>query len=49
MTFCDKTVPNDPGIIVELSHRMTYDQMAEAVANRLGTDPYLLQFFKSQK
>ena len=31
---------------MELSQRMNYDQMARAVAMRLGTDPYLLQFFK---
>jgi ubiquitin carboxyl-terminal hydrolase 7 len=49
VTFCDKTIPNDPGFTMGLSHRMNYDQMASAVAQRLGTDPYLLQFFKSQK
>lgn len=49
VTFCDKTIPNDPGFTMELSLRMTYDQMAKAVAQRVGTDPYLLQFFKCQK
>lgn len=49
VTFCDKTIPNDPGFTMELSQRMTYDQMAKAVAQRVGTDPYLLQFFKCQK
>ena len=49
VTFCDKTVPSDPGIVIELSQRMNYDQMARAVALRLGTDPYMLQFFKAQK
>jgi ubiquitin carboxyl-terminal hydrolase 7 len=49
VTFCDKTIPNDPGFTMGLSHRINYDQMASAVAQRLGTDPYLLQFFKSQK
>lgn len=44
--FCDKTVPNDPGFSIELSLKMTYDQIAQAVAQRLGTDPYLIQFFK---
>ncbi|MCL4123129.1 UNVERIFIED_CONTAM: hypothetical protein GTU68_036606 [Idotea baltica] len=44
--FCDKSIPQDPGIAIELSQRMNYDQMARAVAHRLGTDPYLLQFFK---
>lgn len=48
VTFCDKTIPNDTGFTMELSLRMTYDQMAKAVAQRLGTDPYLLQFFKCQ-
>lgn len=48
VTFCDKTVPSDPGFTMELSQRMNYDQMARAVAHRLDTDPYLLQFFKSQ-
>lgn len=44
--FCDKSVPNDPGFSIELSLKMTYDQIATAVAQRLGTDPYLIQFFK---
>ena len=48
VTFCDKTMPNDPGFTLELSQRMNYDQVANAVAQHLGTDPYLLQFFKSQ-
>lgn len=48
VTFCDKTVANDPGFLMELSQRITYEQMAKAVAQRLGTDPYLLQFFKCQ-
>ncbi|KAJ4444389.1 hypothetical protein ANN_06181 [Periplaneta americana] len=48
VTFCDKMIPNDPGFTIDLSQRMTYDQMAHAVAQRVGTDPYLLQFFKCQ-
>lgn len=48
VTFIDKTIVNDPGFTMELSQRMNYDQMAKAVAQRLDTDPYLLQFFKSQ-
>ncbi|XP_046819841.1 ubiquitin carboxyl-terminal hydrolase 7 isoform X2 [Vespa crabro] len=48
VTFCDKTIPNDPGFTMELSLRMSYDQMANAVAQRVGTDPYLLQFFRCQ-
>uniref|UniRef100_T1J1R9 Ubiquitin carboxyl-terminal hydrolase 7 n=1 Tax=Strigamia maritima TaxID=126957 RepID=T1J1R9_STRMM len=48
VTFSDKTLPNDSGFTMELSQRMNYDQMAHAVAQRLGTDPYLLQFFRFQ-
>ena len=47
VTFCDKAIPNDPGFTLELSQRMNYDQMANAVARHLSTDPYLLQFFKT--
>lgn len=49
VTFCDKTIPTDPGFTMELSLKMNYDQMAHAVAQRLNTDPNLLQFFKAQK
>ncbi|XP_058793308.1 ubiquitin carboxyl-terminal hydrolase 7 [Phymastichus coffea] len=48
VTFCDKTIPNDVGFVMELSQRITYEQMARAVSQRLNTDPYLLQFFKCQ-
>ncbi|XP_064603934.1 ubiquitin carboxyl-terminal hydrolase 7-like isoform X2 [Liolophura sinensis] len=48
VTFCDKTNPSDTGFTLELSLRMNYDQIAKAVALHLQTDPYLLQFFKSQ-
>ncbi|XP_035215475.1 ubiquitin carboxyl-terminal hydrolase 7-like [Stegodyphus dumicola] len=48
VTFCDKTLPLDPGFTMELSLKMTYDQMAHAVALRLNADPYRLQFFKAQ-
>lgn len=48
VTFVDKCIPNDQGFTMELSQRMTYDQLARAVAQRVGTDPYLLQFFKCQ-
>lgn len=47
VTFCDKMVPNDPGFTMELSQQMNYDQVSRAVAARLDTDPYLLQFFKA--
>ena len=46
MTFCDKTIPGDEGFTIELSQKMNYDQVANAVAAYLNTDPYLLQFFK---
>lgn len=45
ITFCDKSNPNEPEIVLELSNRYTYDQMAQAVAERLNTDPNKLQFF----
>lgn len=48
VTFCDKTIPNDAGFKLELSLKMNYDQIAESVAQHLGTDPYLLQFFRNQ-
>lgn len=47
--FCDKLNPSDPGFSLDLSMRMNYDQMANAVAQYLHTDPYLLQFFKPQR
>ena len=47
VTFCDKSNPNDAGFTLELSQKMNYDQVANAVAQYLNTDPYLLQFFKS--
>ena len=46
VTFCDKSVPSDAGFTMELSLKMNYEQIACAVAQRLGTDPYLIQFFK---
>lgn len=48
VTFCDKQVFSDPGFMLELSQKMNYDQVANAVAQHLNTDPYLLQFFRSQ-
>lgn len=47
--FIDKTNPSDTGFTLELSHRMSYDQMAHAVGQRLNVDPYTIQFFKCQK
>ena len=48
VNFCDKNIANDPGFCLELSQRMNYDMLAKRVAAYLDTDPYLLQFFKSQ-
>lgn len=48
VNFCDKNIPNDPGFTLELNQRMNYDQLASRVAEHLGTDPFLIQFFKSQ-
>eukprot|EP00092_Neocalanus_flemingeri_P030841 GFUD01033495.1.p1 GENE.GFUD01033495.1~~GFUD01033495.1.p1 ORF type:complete len:1103 (+),score=278.33 GFUD01033495.1:268-3576(+) len=48
VNFCDKNIANDPGFCLELSQRMNYDMLAKRVAGHLDTDPYLLQFFKSQ-
>jgi len=46
VTFCDRTVNNDPGFMMELNYRMNYDQIATAVSQRLGVDSCLIQFFK---
>lgn len=48
VTFIDKTNPNDTGFTLELSQRMTYDQMASAVGQKINTNPYEIQFFKCQ-
>lgn len=48
VTFYDKQAYSDPGFTLQLSQKMNYDQVANAVAEYLGTDPYLLQFFKYQ-
>lgn len=48
VVFCDKNIANDAGFCLELSMRMNYDSLARKVAAHLETDPYLLQFFKSQ-
>lgn len=47
--FIDKLLPNDTGFTLELSQRMSYDQMASAVGQKIGCDPYQIQFFKCQK
>lgn len=48
VTFYDKQAYSDPGFTLQLSQKMNYDQVANSVAEYLGTDPYLLQFFKYQ-
>lgn len=48
VTFCDKMIANDPGFTMELSMRMSYDQLVAAVAQRVGIDGSRLQFFKTQ-
>lgn len=49
VTFCDKTEPSDVGFTLELSLRMTYDQMATAVSRKINCEPRKIQFFKCQK
>ncbi|XP_039253569.2 ubiquitin carboxyl-terminal hydrolase 7-like [Styela clava] len=46
--FCNKNDPSDPGFLVSLSHKMTYNQMAVEVAKRIDADPTMLQFFRMQ-
>lgn len=48
VSFIDKANPTDTGFTLELSQRMTYDQMARAVGQRINVDPYNIQFFKCQ-
>jgi len=48
VTFCDKNKANDLGFSLELSQRMHYEELSKRVATHLETDPYLIQFFKSQ-
>lgn len=49
VTFVDKTVPTDAGFVLELSQRMTYDQMSVAVGQKINCAPNRIQFFKCQK
>ncbi|XP_018913775.1 ubiquitin carboxyl-terminal hydrolase 7 isoform X2 [Bemisia tabaci] len=48
VTFCDKSIPNDPGFTIQLWMRTTYEEMVEEVARRVGVDKHRLQFFKCQ-
>lgn len=49
VVFIDKTNPNDAGFTLELSQRMTYEQMAIAVGQKMNVDPNTIQFFRCQK
>nr|CAB3267570.1 ubiquitin carboxyl-terminal hydrolase 7-like [Phallusia mammillata] len=46
--LCDKNDPLDPGFVVSLNRNWTYGQFAKRVAERLDTDPMMLQFFRVQ-
>jgi len=46
--MCDKNDPSDSGFLVSMNRNWNYNQMAEKVAERLDTDPMMLQFFKVQ-
>lgn len=49
VVFIDKTNPNDAGFTLELSQRMSYEQMAAAVGQKMNVDPNTIQFFRCQK
>lgn len=49
IAFCDKNIPNDPGFVLELSNNMKYDQMVEAVSERVGIDKHRIQIYKCQR
>lgn len=49
IVFCDKNIPNDQGFVLELSYHTKYDQMIEAVAERVGIDKHRIQIFKCQR
>ncbi|XP_067928164.1 ubiquitin carboxyl-terminal hydrolase 7-like isoform X2 [Watersipora subatra] len=46
VVFCDKNDPLDNGFALSLSLKNNYNVIATKVAEHLGTDPYLLQFFR---
>lgn len=48
VTFCDKLIANDQGFTMELSQKMNYEAISTAVAQRIGTEPNLIQFYKPQ-
>lgn len=49
IAFCDKNIPNDQGFLLELSYLTKYEQMVEAVAERVGIDKHRIQIFKCQR
>lgn len=49
IVFIDKTNPSDAGFTLELSQRMSYEQMANAVGQKMNVDPNTIQFFRCQK
>lgn len=46
--LCDKNDPLDSGFVISLNRNWTYLQFTEKVAERLDTDPMMLQFFRVQ-
>lgn len=46
--LCDKNDPLDQGFMITLNRNLSYGQFAEKVADRLDTDPMMLQFFRVQ-
>jgi len=46
--LCNKSIANDPGLIVKMNLKMNYRQLAETASLHLGVEPMKLQFFKAQ-
>lgn len=49
VVLCDKNIPIDTGFVLELSKNMNYDELSKAVAQRLNTEPDLIQFYRTQR
>lgn len=49
VVLCDKNIQNDTGFVLELSKNMNYEELSKAVAQRLNTEPDLIQFYRIQK
>lgn len=47
--FVDRTVESDGGFKLQLTERMTYQQMATAVGQKIEWQPNKIQFFKCQQ